>query len=395
MTSTVISSLGSYAFNFAFMAYIFDISNHNKSYMGLTQLFFVTGMLLGNIMAGPIGEKNNRKSILIFCEVIRIPVSITFLFTQNIWALLLCHGLKTIFAGVSTPTKRAFINDIVDKQNISKANNIFSASFAVIQITGPLIGTWAYSYFKSIHQVTYFDISTFIIAPLLLLFITIPKFEKKLQTNFLEDIASGLTYIKNRLDLRGLYERHAYVGIFSGLVIPLILPFMHDVLGRGEKEYGIAMVLFGLGGVSGAIFNKKIVSKLGLGKVLYYTSIAEPFFLLLWALAFNYYICQFIFFAWGALFFLRIPSQFSYLSHHVDKTFITRTNAVLDFIFTLTNISASAFIALSASSVKTKDFLILTAIAYIIITLLRHKSKSSFAMLKYESDPVDKELEDA
>lgn len=391
MTSTVISSLGSYAFNFAFMAYIFDISNHNKSYMGLTQLFFVTGMLLGNIIAGPVGEKNNRKTILVFCEVFRIPISIVFILTQNIWALLLCHGLKTIFAGISTPTKRAFINDIVDKEHISKANNIFSASFAVIQITGPLLGTWAYSQFKSISYVTYFDISTFIIAPLLLLLISIEKFEKKPASNFITEIKSGLTYIKNRLDLQGLYERHAFVGVFSGLVIPLILPFMHDVLGRGEKEYGMAMVIFGLGGVSGALFNKKIVEKIGLAKVLFYTSAIEPFFLLIWALAFNYYICQFIFFLWGALFFIRIPCQFSYLSHHVDKTYITRTNAVLDFIFTLTNISASAFIAISGSQVATKTFLISVAICYIIVTILRSNSKSTKIMLKYSS--ADKELE--
>lgn len=392
MTSTVISSLGSYAFNFAFMAYIFDISNHNKSYMGLTQLFFVTGMLLGNILAGPIGEKNNRKTILVFCEILRIPISIIFILTQNIWALLFCHGLKTIFAGISTPAKRAFINDIVDKENISRANNIFSASFAVIQITGPLLGTWAYSQYKSITQVAIFDISTFVIAPLLLLMISIPKFTKSEHSNFIRDIKSGLEYIKNRLDLRGLYERHAYVGVFSGLVIPLILPFMHDVLGKGEKEYGIAMVVFGLGGITGAIFNKKIVEKIGIAKVLFYTSAIEPFFLLVWALAFNYYICQFIFFVWGALFFIRIPCQFSYLSHHVDKSYITRTNAVLDFIFTLTNISASAFIVISGSQVATKTFLVAVSLSYILITILRINSKSTKVMLSYSTD---KELENA
>ncbi len=381
MVATVISALGSYAFNFAFMAYIYDISGHDKSFMGLTQLFFVTGMLIGNVTAGPLGERSNRRNLLTICEVIRIPLSIVFLLTNNIWALLITHGLKTIFAGISTPCKRAFINDITPVENIAKANNIFSASYALVHILGPLIGTWGYSYFKSITNLVYFDISTFIIAPALFMLINVTHFKKIATHSFVADIKDGINYVKNRFDLRGLYERHALIGIFSGIVIPLILPFMHDVLGKGEKEYGVAMLIFGLGGLSGALINKKVISKFGIGRVLVFTSFIEPLFLLIWALGINYYISQTVFYFWGVLFFVRVPSQFSYLSHHVAKGYISRTNALLDFIFTLTNISASAIISILGQRVNTKELLVGCALLYFIINLSRMFAISSKELL--------------
>lgn len=385
MAATIISSLGSYAFNFAFMSYMFDISGGNKSFMGLTQLFFVAGMLSGNILAGPVAEKSNRKNLLIFCEVIRIPLSLVFIFTQNIWGLLITHGLKTIFAGISTPAKRSFINDIIPKENITKANNIFSASYALIHITGPLLGTWGYSYFGGLKEVVLFDTSTFIIAPVIFFLIKISHYTPAQKSHFISDIKEGINFIKNRIDLRGLYERHALIGVFSGLFIPLILPFLHDVLAKDKKEYGIAMVLFGLGGVIGAILHKKFIAKFGLGKILYITSFIEPFLLLIWGLGLNYYLCQFIFLLWGVLFFTRVPAQFSYLSHYVDKNFISRTNAVLDFIFTLTNISASAVITILGAFIATQNFILACAALYIVITLIRARSKESHS-LYYRED---------
>jgi MFS family permease len=384
MVATIISALGSYAFNFAFMTHIYNISGQDKTYMGLTQLFFISGMLLGNISGGPLGEKHNRKHILVLCEAIRLPLSLIFIFTNNIWALLITHGLKTYFAGVSTPIKRAFITDIVDKENIDKANNLFSASYAIVHILGPLIGTWGYSYFKQLDEIVYLDMATFVISIILLGLIVNIVEKKKEKSHFFDDLKEGINHIKARYDLRGLYERHALVGVFSGIVIPLILPFLTEVLGKTEKEYGIMMVVFGAGGITGAIFNKKVSKKFGLGKTLFFTSLIEPILLFIWAMGFNYYISLGVFYLWGILFFTRAPGQFNYLANFVDKGFISRTNAVLDFIFTLTNISASFLISAIGNNVQTKQLLMGAAIFYAIINILRVNAVSSIALKREE-----------
>lgn len=386
MVATIISALGSYAFNFAFMTHIYKVSGGDKTYMGLTQLFFITGMLLGNISGGPIGEKHNRKNILILCELIRLPLSVVFLLTNNIWALLFTHGFKTFFAGISTPTKRAFITDIVETEHIDKANNIFSASYAIVHIAGPLIGTWGYSYFKKLDEIVYLDMATFALSIILLLLIHNVVEIKKSSTNFFEDLKEGINHIKGRYDLRGLYERHALVGVFSGIVIPLILPFLTEVLAKTEKEYGVMMVVFGVGGITGAVFNKKISQKLGLGKTLFYTSLVEPILLFLWASGISYHFSLFVFFLWGFLFFTRAPGQFNYLANFVNKSFISRTNAVLDFIFTLTNISASFLISIIGNRVETKGLLIGAALSYAVINIIRFNAFSSKALKREEHE---------
>ena len=133
--------------------------------------------------------------------------------------------------------------------------------------------------------------------------------------------------------------------------------------------------------MSGALINKKVISKFGIGRVLVFTSFIEPLFLLIWALGINYYISQTVFYFWGVLFFVRVPSQFSYLSHHVAKGYISRTNALLDFIFTLTNISASAIISILGQRVNTKELLVGCALLYFIINLSRMFAISSKELL--------------
>ncbi|MAX67284.1 MAG: MFS transporter [Bacteriovoracaceae bacterium] len=388
LLATIVSALGSYAFNFAFMAHIYRISDHDKTYMGLTQVFFIVGMLIGNIYAGPIGDRLNRRSVLIFCEIIRIPFTLSFFFLENIWGLMCLHGMKTIFAGVSTPCKRAFILDILPSNLVPSGNNLFSASFAIVHILGPLIGTWCYAKYQALDVVLYFDLLTYIIS--IIFFLLIPRITalktRQVKSYFIQELKDGLYYIKRRLDLRGLYERHALIGIFSGFTIPLILPFLVEVFGKSEIEYGHMMVLFGLGGVTGGLLYKKVTRKFSIGKVLFYSSLLEPFLMFIWAWGINYFVSCGLFYLWGMLFFIRAPSQFSYLSQHVDKAMISRTNAVLDFIFTLTNISASCLISLVGNRVETKNFLLACALFYMIINFLRINSLSSHHLKreKYE-----------
>jgi predicted MFS family arabinose efflux permease len=167
------------------------------------------------------------------------------------------------------------------------------------------------------------------------------------------------------------------VGIISGLLLPLILPFIVEVLNATEKEYGVFMVVFGVGGILGAVFSKKIGAKIGTGKAIALICFIEPLILYFWASGFSLAICILIFAGWGALFFLRVTLQFNYISSYTDKTYLSRTNALFDFVFTLTSITATTFISLGGKNFSTKDVLIYAAIVYGVFILVDFIGKNN------------------
>jgi predicted MFS family arabinose efflux permease len=380
LSSTTVSALGSFAFNFAFMSYLYFATGNDKRFIALSQLFFVIGMLLGNLSGGAIAEKIDRKKLLLYCELIRIPVVATMLFfSDSIWPLLFLHGTKTYFAGISTPLKRTFIHDTTAPKDVPTANMLFTISYSITQIIGPLVGTWCYFYYKDIKVLIVLDLITFAISSLLMFAL---KYDVKTKLNdkkvkFFIDIKEGFKYITKNGHVLSLFKKHIMVGLISGLLLPLILPFIVEVLKATEKEYGVFMVVFGVGGILGAVFSKKIGDKIGTGKVIALICLVEPIILYFWARGFSLGFCILIFAGWGSLFFLRVTLQFNYISKFIDETFLSRTNALFDFVFTLTSITATTVISLSGRDFSTKTALTYAAFIYGAFVIIDFMSKDN------------------
>ncbi len=371
LTATTVSAIGSFAFNFAFMSFLYFQTENDKRFVALSQVFFVIGMLLGNLSGGVWGEKFEKRTLLQITELIRVPiVLIMLLFSESIWVLLFLHGLKTYFAGISTPLKRAYINSTIASNKRSEANTGFTISYSITQIIGPFLGTWIYSIVSDLKVLIVIDAITFLISFALMLTIRKSSSETKMETKFFTDLKSAFNYLKGGHAHRGLFYRHTIVGFISGLLIPLVLPFCDEVLGEQEKFYGILMALFGIGGILGAIINQKYLKKINSGKKILYICLLEPIVLLSWIYTSNKYFNLIIFTLWGALFFARATSQFNYISLNIKPEFNSRVSSLFDFVFTATNIIAVTFISIYGHLFTVQLFLSFIGAIYLIGNIL-------------------------
>jgi MFS family permease len=381
MGGVLSSAFGSFCFNFAFMAYLYEMGNGDKSYIAYSQIVFIIGLLLGNLAGGPVGEHFNRKKIVFLCEALRIPfVFLMYCYSDLLWPLIGLHGLKTFFGGLSTPVKKALITDIVPTEKLDQANTMFIISYALIQIFAPFFGTWIYSHFNNLKEVLLLDLSTFIFATVLLFFITSYKKPLSRPISFLKEIRDGFSYVGSKKNLVALYERHLITGLVVGLLIPLVLPFTSTVLGKGDREYGILMLCFGLGGAVFGILSKKFINTFGHGKIIIATCALEPFIMLVWSLTSYYYLSLFIFFIWGGLFFLRAPIVIGYLTMSVDREYLSRSHSLLDFSFTIMNLIGAVTIGI-LSKVETQKILIIASVSYLIYGLFRIRHEGVKLML--------------
>ena len=237
------SEMGSFITETALMLTVFELSSQNKAFLGFARAVFLFCLTIGNLLGGSLGEKFNRRDLLIFTNYARIPLVLSLMFFTNIYLVIVVDGLIALFTGIYNPTRQALINDIVPQKDISKANALSGSTFAIIHMLCPFLGAVLYSHFKGITEVLSFDLLTYFLGIYLLstVLYKIPKADQhKSKQSILNDTIEGFKYAYERKDISTILTNSILGGICIGFLIPLLLPYFIEVLKMDETAYGIA-----------------------------------------------------------------------------------------------------------------------------------------------------------
>ncbi len=383
------SELGSFVTDTAIMLFVFALSNNDKTYLGTIRALFLIFYTAGSLLGGPLGLRINKRNLLIISEFCRIPLIIGLLFFHNIIFVMLANALIGFFTGIYNPSRQALINEIVPEEDIKSANSLFGSTMAVLHMAGPFLGATLYSYNQQITEVLILDMATYILGIFLLLKITLTtSLTAKSQTQkhslqtFLADLKEGFLYVHSRADLTAMLSYTLLMGFCIGVLIPLLLPFTTEILGKGTRDYGTIISLFGLGGIVGGLFSNLLGRKYRSIHIFIFAIFAEVVLLPIWIRTTNYALSCLIFFIWGAMVFIRIPAQLNYISATVPKEFMTRVHSFLDLVFVVPNISAGIMIAIIGGHLSTFEVLNYTSLFFIAFSLIGLCFKSTHAMLK-------------
>lgn len=377
------SELGSFITDTAVMLFIFALSGQNKSYLGVTRAIFLFCFTLGSLVGGPLGLKHNKRNLLIFSEIMRIPLIASLFFIQNVFFVMVANGLIGMFTGLYNPSRQTLINEIVPENEIKEANSLFGTTMAVLHLGGPLIGATLYSYFHGIREVLTLDLLTYIVGIALLLkirFLYRPK-EKKENNSLIEDFVEGYRYVRSREDLSMMLSFTLIVGFCIGVLVPLLFPFIVEVLHKSEQEYGINISLFGLGGIVGGWLSGYLNRKYRAAHLFLAGILAEAALMPLWIRTTDFHLNCLVIFFWGVMVFVRIPSQLNYISANVPKEYMTRVYSFLDLVFVVPNISAGIIVALIGNKLTTFEILNYTSILFIILVGAGLKTKGTKSLL--------------
>jgi predicted MFS family arabinose efflux permease len=255
-------------------------------------------------------------------------------------------------------------------------------------MAGPFLGATLYTYFHGVSLVLSFDLLTYFLGIYLLFQINYNFIDKEknlaksFSNNIRADFIEGYKYILTRLDLSAMLLCTIVIGFCIGVMIPLFLPFVKEILGKGEQAYGINIALFGLGGIFGGIFSSYLGKHFKASKLFIIGVISEAILMAIWIRTTNYYLNCFVGFIWGALVFIRIPSQLNYISETVPKEFMSRVHSFLDLAFVAPNISAGIVLALIGNKLSTYEILNIVSILFIILLSASFFTKGMRNLLK-------------
>jgi MFS family permease len=310
------------------------------------------------------------------------------MFVDQVWFIILTNGLIAFFTGVYNPSRQAVINEIVPQKNINQANSLFGSTMAILHLAGPFIGASFYAYFKGVQEVLLLDLFAFLVGLFLLSRMNYTPLKdedadlSQAPLTFLGNLKEGFNYIIKRRDLRALLINASVAGLCIGVLVPLLLPFVTEVLGQGEREYGLLLSLFGLGGLFGGLAANRLCENFKTGRVVVILLCLEPMAMLMWinsqALILNYIVIAF----WGLLVFARIPSQLNYISETVETRYLTRVHSLLDMAFVVPNISGGIVVAFFGGQFSTYAILAVVTAVFISLTyprLLTRDMRTLFA----------------
>ena len=392
------SEMGSFITETALMLFVFRLSGNDKAYLGITRAAFLVFLTLGSIIGGPLGQKYNRKKILIFSNLCRIPLIISLIYSNHLILIIAVNASIAFFTGLYNPSRHTMVNDLVPPQNIPSANSIFSSTMAILHIVGPFVGAFAFAHFSGITEVLAFDLFTYVIGIFLLARISYrPPAQDNItqakQKKFFTEIKEGLNLVKKRLDLISLYLNCIVGGLCIGVLIPLLLPFVTEVLHKGEKEYGILLSFFGIGGIVGGIASSKVSEYIKPGKLVTISICVEAIIMNIWIQITDYNLSLMIIFIWGMVVFLRLPSQLNYLSQTVETHFLTRAHSLLDLSFVVPNILGGILIAYLGNTYSSIAILKLVGIAFLCMTIPRLFFKEMQSLYNSDLKQVARDIE--
>lgn len=367
------SELGSFITDSALMLFLFHLTNDDKSFMGINRAVFLIFLTMGSLLGGTLGERFNRKKLLLFCEVARIPIVACLFFVTSAWSLVFLNGLIALFTGIFKPARQTLVNDIVPAEKIKDANSLFGTTFAIIHMLGPLIGAGLYASLQGINEVVIFDLLTYFLGIFLLVRMSYRSPAKKSSSKQTMggEINDGLKFVWARPELRCVLLNTILLGAGIGILIPLLLPFIKEVLGKGDFHYGIFMAAFGLGGVIGGAITGKLSKLLSSGKLVLVCVALEALFFPLWIRVSNFELNCITIFLWGIVVFVRITSQLNYVSETVETAFLTRIHSLLDLCFIVPNVGAGILIGIIGNSLSTFEILNWASIIFLITIGLR------------------------
>lgn len=389
-----ISEFGSFVTDTGLMLYLFSITNDSKSWLGISKAVFILSYTLGTFIGGGLRNYSGFKNILLFSNLIRIPLLGFMIYTDNPTVLVCLSGFIAFFQGIFTPLRRALTNLFVPKEKIKKANSLTSTTYAALHLICPYIGAIIYTRLGTITPIFLGDLLTYIIAFILILGLSdlknINQKPSSPEARFLFDFK----FLSKHEHIKTMSIQYAIVGMMVGILIPLLLPYTIQVLKGTKEDYGIVMLCFGLGGLIGGLASSKIGEYVSSNKLTVLGFFIEANMLLIWIQFSNFLFSCALLIIWGSIVFIRIPAQFNFISETIETKDLAMAHSIVQICFVIPNFLGGLVVALFADMLPVKQFYTYAGTVFCLVAFLRIFLSSTHKFYKFQTKEIQRELVD-
>jgi MFS family permease len=260
----LISVLGSKLTEFALGFWILDQTYQDTgtiTQFALTILFMYLPKVIISPLAGVLVDRWNRRSVMIMSDL--GTGIVTFVMLSLVWSDNLAVGYIYLALIISSslnafqqPAYMAAIAQLVPAKNLSRANGMVQASFAIAKIAAPAIAGLLMK-FLGLETILSIDIATFVIAIMALVTVKFPEFNRfaktrrKVVNQVVSDAVAGWNYIVLRPGLIRLVCFIAISYFTMGMLEVVLWPLLYQP--GSTDQLGIVLSVGGCGMLLGSV----------------------------------------------------------------------------------------------------------------------------------------------
>ncbi|RIK44806.1 MAG: MFS transporter [Chloroflexi bacterium] len=228
------------------------------SYLGLLAFCRAFPILLFTLFGGAVADRFERRRVMQTTQSLAMLLALLLallVFTDivRVWHVLAIAALRGVLLSINLPTRQAMLSDIVDRQHLSNAIALNSATLNLTRILGGSAGGLLISLIGTAGVFLVNGLSFVILIAALALMHIPPVTRSRQRIGMLRSIGEGLTYLRGNTVLRSLVVL-ALVPMIFGMPYMSLLPIFADhVLGIGNEGYGLLVAATGCGAVAGSL----------------------------------------------------------------------------------------------------------------------------------------------
>jgi len=259
-SSQIIALCGAWMQNTAASLVVLSLTS-SAVLIGAVNIVTALPLLLLSLFGGVIADRLNRRKIIIATQSMLGCLSLVYawlILTGRLeyWHVLALAAVAGSIQAFELPAGQSFVTELVDREDMSQALALNSASFNATRTVGPalagiVIGVLGTGAAFVINAIT-------LLAPISVLVslktMITPHFRKRSGQSGLASLKAGVHHIRTNDDLLGLVLMSS---VFSFLVFPNLLVLMPlyvtTELGGGEGWVAVMISVLGIGALAGSI----------------------------------------------------------------------------------------------------------------------------------------------
>lgn len=258
--------------------YTYDITK-SAFMMSIMALSSVIPRLITLPFAGYLGDRINRKKIMIYTDLIQSMISI-FIFILMIlnlggfWAIIFFNAMSSVIMTIFNTSTSAMLGDIVDSEDLIRASAVGATTGNIVSLVGPVLGALLYD-IVGINYLFILNAVGYSLSAITECFIKYENYPKKIYKefslkSFKDDFVEVLPVIKNNQTIRSMI---VLVMVINFMIVPTfstVLPYgLRNQLNIQPRTYGLLGSFFILGSLCGNFFVGIMSKKINDVKFIY------------------------------------------------------------------------------------------------------------------------------
>ncbi len=242
-------------------------------------------------LAGVFVDRSNKHRVLVVTQILAMAQSLALAALAlsgviKIWHVIALNVFQGLINTVDIPARQSFVVEMVeDRNDLGNAIALNSSMFNGARLIGPSIAglliAWVGEGFCFLA-----DSISYIAVIIALLAMRIKPGTTKISNGkIMEGLKEGYKYAFGFAPIRAILFQIALVSVVGFPYLILMPIFARDLLKGGPNTFGFLMAAVGLGALCGAIYMASRKSVIGLGRVLWISSIVFGVGIILFSLS--------------------------------------------------------------------------------------------------------------